>query len=145
MYLLIRLLSLYRHLPCGYLHPTMYLLIRGCGHLGKTIFNQFTSHYVSINSNCPNASMTVSSIFTSHYVSINSYNISYLIYEHENKFTSHYVSINSADLILLFFAIGNLHPTMYLLILFAFIKSVCYYLSFTSHYVSINSVSIPSL
>ena len=123
----------------------MYLLIRGCGHLGKTIFNQFTSHYVSINS----------------------YNISYLIYEHENKFTSHYVSINSADLILLFFAIGNLHPTMYLLIritlknlqpvitylhptmylliLFAFIKSVCYYLSFTSHYVSINSVSIPSL
>ena len=75
------------------LHPTMYLLIR-----------KSTSAFVGA---LPS--------FTSHYVSINSYQLLNYIFV-LFLFTSHYVSINSDDGKKEAALIGNLHPTMYLLI-----------------------------
>ena len=98
-----------------HLHPTMYLLIPIC----KTWFisGWFT--------------------FTSHYVSINSY-LLFLFCTAFLSFTSHYVSINSCSSCMYLQHNNYLHPTMYLLILFArFLKD--FSSLFTSHYVSINS------
>ena len=75
------------------LHPTMYLLIR-----------KSTSAFVGA---LPS--------FTSHYVSINSYQLLNYIFV-LFLFTSPYVSINSDDGKKEAALIGNLHPTMYLLI-----------------------------
>ncbi len=123
---------------------------------------EFTSHYVSINSFYSITSAELSSTFTSHYVSINSSDT-----EPSNAFqlifTSHYVSINSIQqpqsvgqllqdlhptmylLILFLFTIHcyiqlHLHPTMYLLILTLQRQGIQVSV-FTSHYVSINSNS----
>ncbi len=127
---------------------------------------EFTSHYVSINSFYSITSAELSSTFTSHYVSINSSDT-----EPSNAFqlifTSHYVSINSIQqpqsvgqllqdlhptmylLILFLFTIHcyiqlHLHPTMYLLILTLQRQGIQVSV-FTSHYVSINSVCLLKL
>ena len=99
-----------------HLHPTMYLLIPIC----KTWFisGWFT--------------------FTSHYVSINSY-LLFLFCTAFLSFTSHYVSINSCSSCMYLQHNNYLHPTMYLLILFARFLTDFSSL-FTSHYVSINSI-----
>ena len=126
----------------------------------------FTSHYVSINSEQSQDALFTSKIFTSHYVSINSSDT-----EPSNAFqlifTSHYVSINSIQqpqsvgqllqdlhptmylLILFLFTIHcyiqlHLHPTMYLLILTLQRQGIQVSV-FTSHYVSINSVCLLKL
>ena len=126
----------------------------------------FTSHYVSINSEQSQDELFTSKIFTSHYVSINSSDT-----EPSNAFqlifTSHYVSINSIQqpqsvgqllqdlhptmylLILFLFTIHcyiqlHLHPTMYLLILTLQRQGIQVSV-FTSHYVSINSVCLLKL
>ena len=54
-------------------------------------------------------------------------------------FTSHYVSINSHLCCIYPLTYRNLHPTMYLLILYLLFSNFCLCLKFTSHYVSINS------
>ncbi len=78
----------------------------------------FTSHYVSINSTVRAYYLHVAVIFTSHYVSINS--VQGKSQSHKAKtFTSHYVSINSYINSVLICNFNHLHPTMYLLILFA--------------------------
>ena len=56
-------------------------------------------------------------IFTSHYVSINSI-FTLTKVRPPMAFTSHYVSINSSRRNASIFELANLHPTMYLLILF---------------------------
>ena len=149
---------------------------------------EFTSHYVSINSFYSITSAELSSTFTSHYVSINSIPTLPVI-NMSDTFTSHYVSINSSDtepsnaFQLIFTShyvsinsiqqpqsvgqlLQDLHPTMYLLILFLFtihcyiqlhLHPTMYLLIltlqrqgiqvsvFTSHYVSINSVCLLKL
>ena len=101
------------------------------------IVSYFIFHYVTINSLLAGRTSYIRSSFTSHYVSINSQFLP--PNERLRKlFTSHYVSINSILMRNVLLICFNLHPTMYLLILF----TSCYYsntIIFTSHYVSINS------
>ena len=98
------------------LHPTMYLLIRKSTSAFVGALPSFTSHYVSINSYQLLNYIFVLFLFTSHYVSINSVTASKTL-GFVSVFTSHYVSINSDDGKKEAALIGNLHPTMYLLIL----------------------------
>ena len=148
------------------LHPTMYLLIPSKTAILIIIVQRFTSHYVSINSFYSITSAELSSTFTSHYVSINSIPTLPVI-NMSDTFTSHYVSINSIQqpqsvgqllqdlhptmylLILFLFTIHcyiqlHLHPTMYLLILTLQRQGIQVSV-FTSHYVSINSVCLLKL
>ena len=166
----------------------MYLLIPSKTAILIIIVQRFTSHYVSINSFYSITSAELSSTFTSHYVSINSIPTLPVI-NMSDTFTSHYVSINSSDtepsnaFQLIFTShyvsinsiqqpqsvgqlLQDLHPTMYLLILFLFtihcyiqlhLHPTMYLLIltlqrqgiqvsvFTSHYVSINSVCLLKL
>ena len=101
------------------LHPTMYLLIRKSTSAFVGALPSFTSHYVSINSYQLLNYIFVLFLFTSHYVSINSVTASKTL-GFVSVFTSHYVSINSDDGKKEAALIGNLHPTMYLLIPSAF-------------------------
>ena len=79
-------------------------------------YHNFTSHYVSINSNNPACITVLELFFTSHYVSINS-NMQQCLHCVPVYFTSHYVSINSWYDVNVFIWCCSLHPTMYLLIL----------------------------
>ena len=188
MYLLILFLHLQRYVLPWHLHPTMYLLIPSKTAILIIIVQRFTSHYVSINSGNRLKYCRKVLEFTSHYVSINSF-YSITSAELSSTFTSHYVSINSSDtepsnafqliftshyvsinsiqqpqsvgqllqdlhptmylLILFLFTIHcyiqlHLHPTMYLLILTLQRQGIQVYV-FTSHYVSINSVCLLKL
>ena len=143
------------------LHPTMYLLIPSKTAILIIIVQRFTSHYVSINSGNRLKYCRKVLEFTSHYVSINSF-YSITSAELSSTFTSHYVSINSIQqpqsvgqllqdlhptmylLILFLFTIHcyiqlHLHPTMYLLILTLQRQGIQVSV-FTSHYVSILSL-----
>ena len=142
MYLLILFLHLQRYVLPWHLHPTMYLLIPSKTAILIIIVQRFTSHYVSINSGNRLKYCRKVLEFTSHYVSINSF-YSITSAELSSTFTSHYVSINSSDtepsnaFQLIFTShyvsinsiqqpqsvgqlLQDLHPTMYLLILFLF-------------------------
>ena len=130
------------------------------------ILRIFTSHYVSINSIFTLTKVRPPMAFTSHYVSINSEQSQDELFT-SKIFTSHYVSINSIQqpqsvgqllqdlhptmylLILFLFTIHcyiqlHLHPTMYLLILTLQRQGIQVSV-FTSHYVSINSVCLLKL
>ena len=98
---------------------------------------EFTSHYVSINSIPIVIAMSERPIFTSHYVSINSCFHFLAVYVCYNLHPTMYLLIPFI-VCLSFSPLVHLHPTMYLLI--PSIKSLRHgSLIFTSHYVSINS------
>ena len=144
MYLLILFLHLQRYVLPWHLHPTMYLLIPSKTAILIIIVQRFTSHYVSINSSDTEPSNAFQLIFTSHYVSINSIqqpqSVGQLLQDlHPTMYL----------LILFLFTIHcyiqlHLHPTMYLLILTLQRQGIQVSV-FTSHYVSINSVYLLKL
>ena len=144
MYLLILFLHLQRYVLPWHLHPTMYLLIPSKTAILIIIVQRFTSHYVSINSSDTEPSNAFQLIFTSHYVSINSIqqpqSVGQLLQDlHPTMYL----------LILFLFTIHcyiqlHLHPTMYLLILTLQRQGIQVSV-FTSHYVSINSVCLLKL
>ena len=104
----------------------------------------FTSHYVSINSSDTEPSNAFQLIFTSHYVSINSIqqpqSVGQLL---QDLHPTMYLLILFIQLLPLNYP-AHLHPTMYLLILTLQRQGIQVSV-FTSHYVSINSVCLLKL
>ena len=117
----------------------MYLLIHN-PEVSYFRMNNFTSHYVSINSIWCFLCSVVVCCFTSHYVSINSQLLTFLVVLVVSLHPTMYLLI-PRRIIASLLAVFTLHPTMYLLILFLSFGQIGGKYNFTSHYVSINSVT----
>ena len=135
MFLLIRSFRLSR----SSLHSTMFLLIPFRGAYTNGFTSNFTSHYVSINTEDTVDTLTMEIIFTFHYVSINTGK------SREERFIDE--SLHSTMFLLIlkpvfqfFTTYVTLHSTMFLLIPVSALLDTLEGIHFTFHYVSINTV-----
>ena len=121
------------------LHSTMFLLILGHPVL-RFVQNNFTFHYVSINTLWRWNIRIALFNFTFHYVSINTIQQP-TSWRTSTNFTFHYVSINTKVENVGYLDLEPLHSTMFLLILLAGNVEIEGIEVFTFHYVSINTSS----